>query len=91
MTNSEIDVTDLKDIGSFEGSLAQRVYLALQEAILSLQFLPGAVVRKGPVCEKLGVSRPNVTSMERGRRPIGTGMADRLSRVFGVPRERFLR
>lgn len=60
MTNSEIDVTDLKDIGSFEGSLAQRVYLALQEAILSLQFLPGAVVRKGPVCEKLGVSRSPV-------------------------------
>ena len=60
MTNSEIDVTDLKDIGSFEGSLAQRVYLALQEAILSLQFLPGAVVRKAPVCEKLGVSRSPV-------------------------------
>ncbi len=60
MTNSEIDVIDLKDIGAFEGSLAQRVYLALQEAILSLQFLPGEVVRKGPICEKLGVSRSPV-------------------------------
>lgn len=60
MTNTDIDVTNLRDISAFEGSLAQRVYLALQEAILSLQFLPGAVVRKGPICEKLGVSRSPV-------------------------------
>ncbi|MES0884191.1 GntR family transcriptional regulator [Roseibium sp. SCP14] len=61
MTNTDIDITNLREIGAFEGSLAQRVYLALQEAILSLQFLPGAVVRKGLICEKLGVSRSPVS------------------------------
>ena len=60
MTNKDIDADKLRDISNFEGSLAQRVYLALQEAILSLQFLPGEVVRKGPICEKLGVSRSPV-------------------------------
>jgi DNA-binding XRE family transcriptional regulator len=40
---------------------------------------------------KLGVKRPNVTAMERGKRPIGKAMADKLSKVFNVPREYFLR
>lgn len=60
MTSIDINVSALKDISSFEGSLANRVYMALQDAILSLQFLPGEVIRKGPVCEKLGVSRSPV-------------------------------
>ncbi|WP_305988456.1 GntR family transcriptional regulator [Roseibium sp. MMSF_3544] len=61
MTNTDIDATTLQDINAFDGSLAQRVYLALQEAILSLHFLPGEVVRKGPICERLGVSRSPVS------------------------------
>ncbi|MCV0428867.1 MAG: GntR family transcriptional regulator [Roseibium sp.] len=61
MTNTDIEVTNLREIGTFEGSLAQRVYLSMQEAILSLQFLPGSVVRKGLICEKLGVSRSPVS------------------------------
>lgn len=60
MTNTDIDAERLQDISAFEGSLAQRVYLALQEAILSLQFRPGEVLRKAPICEKLGVSRSPV-------------------------------
>ncbi|WP_434055763.1 MAG: GntR family transcriptional regulator [Roseibium sp.] len=60
MTNTDIDAARLQDISAFEGSLAQKVYLALQEAILSLQFRPGEVLRKAPICEKLGVSRSPV-------------------------------
>ncbi|CTQ57767.1 GntR family transcriptional regulator [Roseibium album] len=61
MNTTDIDATRLQDISAFDGSLAHKVYLALQEAILSLQFLPGQVIRKGPVCEKLGVSRSPVS------------------------------
>ena len=61
MTNTDIEVTNLREIAAFEGSLAQKVYLSMQEAILSLQFLPGSVVRKGLICEKLGVSRSPVS------------------------------
>ncbi|MET1412355.1 GntR family transcriptional regulator [Roseibium sp. HPY-6] len=60
MTSTDIDENRLQDINAFEGSLAHRVYLALQDAILSLKFLPGQVIRKGPVCERLGVSRSPV-------------------------------
>ena len=41
--------------------LAQRVHQAMKQAILSLDFPPGANVRKAPICEKLGVSRAPVT------------------------------
>ena len=60
MTNTDIDAARLQGISTFEGSLAQKVYLALQEAILSLQFRPGEVLRKALICEKLGVSRSPV-------------------------------
>ncbi|MEX0320462.1 MAG: GntR family transcriptional regulator [Ruegeria sp.] len=58
---ADIDATRLKDIGAFEGSLAQRVYLSLKEAILSLEFPPGSVLRKGMICDTLGVSRSPVS------------------------------
>lgn len=56
----DIDATLLPDIGAFEGSLAQRVYLAVKHAILALDFPPGAILRKAPICERLGVSRAPV-------------------------------
>ena len=57
----DIDAALLQDIASTEGSLAQRVYLALKQAILALDFPPGANLRKAPICEKLGVSRAPVS------------------------------
>lgn len=57
----DIDANLLADISSIEGSLAQRVYQSMKQAILSLDFPPGANLRKAPICEKLGVSRAPVT------------------------------
>lgn len=44
----------------FSGSLAQRVYLALKEAILTLAYRPGEAMRKPEICAALGVSRSPV-------------------------------
>lgn len=57
----EISPTNFPDISKMSGSLAQRVYLALRTAILSLDLPPGAVLRKSEICEQLGVSRSPVT------------------------------
>ncbi|WP_051927539.1 GntR family transcriptional regulator [Ruegeria halocynthiae] len=57
----DINAQLLGDIASADGSLAQRVYLAIKQAILSFDFLPGANLRKAPICEQLGVSRAPVT------------------------------
>lgn len=51
----------LTDIESLSGSLAQRVYQSLREAILSLALPPGTVLKKGALCEQLGVSRSPVS------------------------------
>jgi DNA-binding GntR family transcriptional regulator len=51
----------LRPLGAFGGSLSQRVYASLKEAILNLSLRPGAIVRKGRVCEALGVSRSPVS------------------------------
>lgn len=58
---NDINATLLPDISSLEGTLAQRVYEAMKEAILALDFPPGANVRKAPICDQLGVSRAPVT------------------------------
>jgi DNA-binding GntR family transcriptional regulator len=50
----------LKPIEELDGTLAQRVYLSLQEAILTLKYPPGTVLKKGAICEQLGVSRSPV-------------------------------
>lgn len=50
----------LSDIQNFSGSLSQRVYQSLREAILSMQYPPGTIIRKGAICEQLGVSRSPV-------------------------------
>jgi len=51
----------LRPLDTFEGSLAQRVYLSLKAAILSLAYRPGEALRKPEICEALGVSRSPVS------------------------------
>jgi DNA-binding GntR family transcriptional regulator len=57
------------DINGMDGPLGQRVYTILRKRILDLSLPPGAVLRKGALCEQLGVSRSPV--------------ADALSRLSG--------
>lgn len=45
----------------FSGSLGQRVYHCLRQAILSLGYRPGEILRKPEICEALGVSRSPVS------------------------------
>lgn len=54
------DKLPLGEIDSLTGSLAQRVYQTLREAILQLDCPPGTVLRKSQICEQLGVSRSPV-------------------------------
>ncbi|MFT7370499.1 MAG: DNA-binding GntR family transcriptional regulator [Octadecabacter sp.] len=48
------------DIVSLDGPLGQRVYTALRNSILDMSFEPGMILRKGALCEQLGVSRSPV-------------------------------
>ncbi|WP_232824962.1 GntR family transcriptional regulator [Primorskyibacter marinus] len=49
------------DITGLDGALGQRVYVALRNRILDMTLKPGAVLRKGALCEQLGVSRSPVS------------------------------
>ncbi len=51
----------LRPLDAFQGSLAQRVYSSLREAILSMSLCPGDILRKPEICEQLGVSRSPVS------------------------------
>lgn len=51
----------LTPIETLEGSLSQRVYTSLRQAIITLKFPPGTVLKKGEICSKLGVSRSPVS------------------------------
>ena len=51
----------LRPLAEFSGSLAQKVYASLREAILSLNYRPGDVLRKPEICGVLGVSRSPVS------------------------------
>ena len=51
----------LAALDSFEGPLANRVYLSLREAIVGLRYAPGELLRKAEVCEALSVSRSPVS------------------------------
>lgn len=53
-------VQRLRPLADFTGSLGQRVYQTLREAILSLAYRPGEILRKPDICEALGVSRSPV-------------------------------
>ena len=50
----------LVTLDQFPGSLAQKVYGSLKQAILSLAFQPGEILRKAEICATLGVSRSPV-------------------------------
>ena len=50
----------LAPLERFSGSLGQRVYQTLREAILSLAYRPGEILRKPEICDALGVSRSPV-------------------------------
>lgn len=54
------DTARLQPLETFTGSLAQRVHAALREAILTLAYAPGEILRKPEICEALGVSRSPV-------------------------------
>lgn len=60
-TLPDADVTKLPILKDLSGSLADRVYIAVKDAILSLDFLPGALIRKTAICAHLGVSRSPVS------------------------------
>lgn len=51
----------LPPLDRFAGSLGQRVYQALRQAILSLDYRPGEILRKPEICAALGVSRSPVS------------------------------
>ena len=55
------DKTHMLDINGLDGPLGQRVYSALRNKILTMAYEPGTVLRKGELCEQLGVSRSPVT------------------------------
>jgi GntR family transcriptional regulator, rspAB operon transcriptional repressor len=44
----------------FQGSLGHRVYQSLKEAILTLAYRPGDIIRKPEICDRLRVSRSPV-------------------------------
>ncbi|MEZ5797348.1 MAG: GntR family transcriptional regulator [Paracoccaceae bacterium] len=51
----------LLPLDRFSGSLGQRVYRTLRQAILSVTYRPGEILRKPEICEALGVSRSPVS------------------------------
>jgi GntR family transcriptional regulator, rspAB operon transcriptional repressor len=50
----------LTPLDRFQGSLGNRVYLTLREAILDLSYRPGEILRKPDICAVLNVSRSPV-------------------------------
>lgn len=50
----------LTPLSAYDGTLSGRVYNSLKDAILSLAFQPGQILRKGDICEQLGISRSPV-------------------------------
>lgn len=50
----------LRPLAEFSGSLGQRVYQTLRQAILALIYKPGEILRKPAICAALGVSRSPV-------------------------------
>ena len=97
-TLEEADLTKLPDLTDLSGSLADRVYVALKTAILTLDFLPGVPLRKSEICAQLGVSRSPVS--EAMTKLSGEGLVDilpqsgtRVSRLSmaGIREDVFLR
>ena len=51
----------IRTLDNFQGSLTDRTFLAIREAIMELNFLPGEMIRKHDICNTLGVSRSPVS------------------------------
>ncbi len=51
----------IRTLDNFQGSLSNRTFLAIREAIMELNFLPGEIIRKHDICNALGVSRSPVS------------------------------
>ena len=51
----------IRTLDNFQGSLTDRTFLAVREAIMELNFLPGEIIRKQYICNVLGVSRSPVS------------------------------
>ncbi|MCF1709926.1 GntR family transcriptional regulator [Tabrizicola sp. J26] len=64
----------LTPLTAFEGSLGQKVYLSLKQAIIALVFKPGEALRKQEICDRLGVSRSPVS--EAVARLAGEGLVE---------------
>jgi DNA-binding GntR family transcriptional regulator len=71
---NEADLSKLAGIEKLPGTLASRVYASLKTAIVQLDLLPGAMLRKVPICEQLGVSRAPVS--EAFSRLAAEGLVD---------------
>ncbi len=61
-------------LSEFEGTLSSRVYSCLKDAILTLKYQPGQILRKPDICEQLGVSRSPVS--EAVTRLAAEGLVD---------------
>lgn len=59
-SQEETAANRLIPLDRFSGSLGQRVYQTLRQAILSLAYRPGEILRKPEICDALGVSRSPV-------------------------------
>ena len=46
----------IRTLDNFQGSLTDRTFLAIREAIMELNFLPGEIIRKHDICNALGLS-----------------------------------
>jgi GntR family transcriptional regulator, rspAB operon transcriptional repressor len=64
----------LAPLSKFQGSLGNRVYLTLRDAILSLTYKPGEILRKPEICAALNVSRSPVA--DAVARLAGEGLVD---------------
>lgn len=70
----DVDVSKLPDMRERTGNLSDRVYWAVRNAILSMDFVPGEAIRKDPICQKLGVSRAPVA--DALKKLSGEGLVD---------------
>jgi DNA-binding GntR family transcriptional regulator len=56
----DADITRLPVLTDMNGPLADRVYTALKSAIMTMEFAPGAFIRKSAICDRFGLSRSPV-------------------------------
>jgi GntR family transcriptional regulator, rspAB operon transcriptional repressor len=74
MSKLMFDGSPLTEIEDLPGSLAQRVHRSLREAILTMTYPPGTILRKGEICDRFGVSRSPVS--EAIAKLAGEGLVD---------------